>query len=290
MTSQTSSSPMQRLSAARGVVEIPIKKRAVATSLIEGRVIEILDGPTGPLHEGISVRKGQVLARVRSQKLRSMQLEFLQAVAGRIWARGEVKRLKNFKKTGGAAGKEFDERDSELKRLETQVASLARRLKLIGLSRKHVESLEKFDLAKPVTSDRSAVADPIVDAIAIRAPITGRISKYSVSPGELVHAHDKLFEIQNTDYVRIKAYYFERDAARIKVDQNATVTFPANPQLRLQGKVELIAPQLESKDRVLPVWIKVPNPENFLKEGMLAEVVVEVPTRSSTLVVRKVGK
>jgi multidrug efflux pump subunit AcrA (membrane-fusion protein) len=99
-----------------------------------------------------------------------------------------------------------------------------------------------------------------------------------------------LFEIQDTGDVWIKAYYFERDATQIEVGQDAVLTFPANPSLRLQGKVKRIAPQLASKDRVLPVWIEVTNPGGFLKEGMLAEVDIKVSTIPSTLAARKTRK
>ena len=258
--------------------------------MIEGWIVKIPNDPQRPLHEGASVRKGQVLARVRSQKLRSMQLELLQANAGLKWTQDAVKRLKPVAKTGGVATKDLWQREAELKVLRSQVVSLKRRLKLIGLTEQHLQSLLKFDLTQPAKSDKESGVDPIVDAIEIRAPITGRISQFSVSPGELVHAHDKLFEIQDTSEVWIKAYYFERAAARIRVGQNAVVTFPSNPNLRLQGKVVRIAPQLASRDRVLPVWIEVSNPKNFLMEGMLADVVVKVPLPPSTLAARKIGK
>lgn len=305
--SSASSGSVQRLEAARAVVEIPIGKRAFVTSLIEGWIVEIPNSDTRPLHEGVSVKKGQLLARVRSQKLRNMQLELLQANASLKWTENEVERLQPLAKMGGVAAKELWQREAELKMLRSQIASLKRQLAMIGLSQEHLQALLKFDLAGPQKSEargrrseagnhgqttkaKSQKTDPIVDAIEVRAPIAGRIARFSVSPGELVHAHDRMFEIQDTGEVWIKAYYFERDAARIAVGQNATVTFPANPSLRLQGEVVRLAPQLASKERVLPVWIEVANPGHFLKEGMLAEVTVQVPTRPSTLAARKSGK
>lgn len=280
----------ERLASARAVVEIPIGQRALVTSLIEGWIVEIPNGSKQPLYEGAPVEKGQVLARIRSQKLRSMQLELLQANASLKWTQDEVARLKPVAKTGGVAAKDLWQREVELKMLRAQIASLKRQLLMIGLSEKHLKALLEVDLTRPMNDSQDPGVDPIVDAIEVRAPISGRLSRFSVSPGELVHAHDKLFEIQDTGEVWIKAYYFEKDASRIAVGQEATVTFPANPALRLQGKVVRIAPQLASKDRVLPVWIEVSNPGHFLKEGMLAEVTVRVPSHPSTLAARKGGK
>eukprot|EP00913_Durusdinium_trenchii_P028463 g26691.t1 len=232
-------SASKRLRAARAVVEIPVGKRAIATSLIEGWVAEIPDDPKNPFHEGAYVRKGQVLARVRSQELRNMQLKLLQANAGLAWTQDEVKRLKPVAKSGGVASKDLWQREAELKMLRTQIKSLKRQLSMIGLSQTHLDALLKFDLTRPSKSGMGTAADPIVDTVEIRAPISGQIAKISIAPGELVHAHDKMFEIQNISDVWVKAYYFEQDAPRLDVDQKAVVTFPSNPGLRLQGKVVL---------------------------------------------------
>lgn len=280
----------ERLSAARAVVEIPVANRGFATSLIDGRVVAISGDQEKPLHEGVPVKRGQVLVRVRSQSLRNMQLELLLANSRFKWTQAEVKRMRPIAQVGGVAGKDVWRLEADLKQLRTRIASLKRRLTLIGLSRQHLKSLLEFDLTRPPKPGLDSQNDPVVDSIEVRAPIAGRISRFSVSPGEPVHGHHKLFEIQHTDEVWIKAYYFERDAARITVGRDAVVTFPADPSLRLEGKVVRIAPQLASPDRVLPVWIEVRNPNNFLKEGMLAEVDVIVPSVSSTLTARKTGR
>lgn len=257
---------------------------------MEGAVVEIPNDSQQPLHEGIFVKKGQVLARVRSQQLRILQLQLLQANASLKWAQEEVRRLKPVAGTGGVAANVLWQREAELKMHRTQIGSLKRQLAMIGFSAKHLQALLAFDLSRPAPSGGAAVVDPIVDTIEVRAPIAGRISQFSISPGELVHAHDKLFEIQDTGEIWIKAYYFERDASRLAGGQDAVVRFPANPSLRLKGKVVRIAPELASKDRVLPVWIEVDNPGHFLKEGMLADVTIAVPSGPSALATRDSNK
>ena len=95
--------------------------------------------------------------------------------------------------------------------------------------------------------------------------------------GQPVHAHDSLFEIQNTNRLWIKALVLANDADRILVGQPAVATFPSHPNLRVNGQVVRIAPQLVSRERVLPVWMEIPNPQGFLKDGMYARVQISAP-------------
>ena len=59
------------------------------------------------------------------------------------------------------------------------------------------------------------------------------------------------------------------------------MTFPADPNLSRTGEVVRIAPQLISRERVLPIWIEAPNSSGFLKDGMLARVEIDVSAQSS---------
>jgi len=80
----------------------------------------------------------------------------------------------------------------------------------------------------------------------------------------------------------------EDAAARIKPSQIAVATFPSHPNLRISGNVVRIAPQLVSRERVLPLWIELTNPEGFLKDGMLARVVIGVPRQSKVAAARTI--
>jgi multidrug resistance efflux pump len=212
-----------------------------------------------------------VLADVESQQLRTLQFELLQAAGKLQWTQADVDRLRPLAEAGTTSAREFWQRELELNTLAQQVESLERRLSLIGLRSEEIERLRRGELT---------AADgrpPISGQIAIRAPISGRIADIGLTLGQLVHAHDSLFEIHDTETVWIRASLLESDAARVHPGQEAAATFPANPNLRVSGTVVRVAPQLISRERVLPIWIELPNPQGFLREGMLSRVELSVP-------------
>ena len=245
-----------------------LAKKAFATSLIEGRVSAIFVKP------GQVVKAKAKLAEVESKKLRNMQLELLQAASTMRWTAREVARLRPLAIKKVTSTQEYLKREQELKTLKQKIGSLNRRLTLIGLSD---EAIKLLGAGKLRTDDGSSL---ISGQITIRAPIAGRVADIGSSLGQLVHAHDSLFEIQDASKVWIKALVLETDASRIRLRQNVVTTFASNPNLRIRGTIVRLAPQLVSRERVLPLWIEIPNPQEFLKDGMLARVTISVPKKS----------
>ena len=88
----------------------------------------------------------------------------------------------------------------------------------------------------------------------------------------MVHRDEALFEIHDLSRVWVKGYVYERDASRVEPGQPAQVHFAAYPDLEAIGKVVRISPLMDDNERVLPVWVEVANPEQLLKDGMLARV------------------
>jgi RND family efflux transporter MFP subunit len=276
VSTQPARSRIDYVLAAKALVELPTSQKAFATSLIEGRVAAISVAP------GQAVEAGDTLAEVESQQLRNVQLELLQAAGKMRWTRGEVDRLRPLAESGKTSTREFWQRELELKTLSQQVFSLQRRLSLIGLRDREIQRLRTGKLNG--AGDGSAISG----RIAIRSPISGRVAAIGMTLGQIVHAHDSLFEIQNTNTVWIKALVLESDAARIKPGQTAVATFPSHPNLRVSGNVVRLSPQLVSRERVLSLWIELPNPQGFLKDGMLARVQIGVPRQPEAAVVRTV--
>jgi RND family efflux transporter MFP subunit len=80
--------------------------------------------------------------------------------------------------------------------------------------------------------------------------------------------------------VWVVAELYERDFSAAAVGAPATVTFGAYPGLTLAGKITYIDPQVKAETRTAQVRIEVPNPNEKLRLGMLAEVLL-ADTRQS---------
>lgn len=245
---------------AHGTIELPTDRQAVVTSQIEGRVRRIHARPSQ------QVAAGEVLAEVDSLQLRSVQLELLQTATRARLIGQSLRRLEGLGAQGMTPRREIWEKQSQLQTLALRAESLRQNLVLFGLEPEAVRKLEQADLTQ---ADAGA---ELVQSVPIRAPRAGRIAGFNVVPGQVVGRNDTLFEIHDLSKIWVKGNVYERDAPRVQLGQAAHVHFAAYPDLEAKGKLVRIAPQMDERMRVLPVWIEVDNPDHLLKDGMLARV------------------
>ena len=137
-----------------------------------------------------------------------------------------------------------------------------------GLPREAIEKLKQADLS------RAGSLAELIQAVPIRAPVTGRVAGFSVVPGQVVCPGQPLFEIHDVSTVWVKGFVYERDADRVRLGQPAHVHFTAYPDLEASGKVVRISPLMHEKMRVLPIWVEASNPDGLLKSGMLARMTI----------------
>lgn len=247
----------------QGAVELPTRQKTFAVSIIEGRLSRILVEP------GQRVSAGDVLAEIDSHELRDLQLELLQAQSKLKWADETARRLRPLAETGAAAAKDVWRVEADLKNSRQSVASLTRKLALIGLSPEQIERIRQDDLTQPSLNR-------VMTTLPIRAPSDGSVAEFDLVLGQIVQPHDRLFEIHDLSRVWVESYVFERDAAAVQSGQQAAVSFSADPHAEVAGTVVRIAPLLNSNERVLPVWIELETTEPYIREGMFARVEISV--------------
>lgn len=243
----------------QAVVEIPTAGKSFATSVIEGRVVKIHVEP------GEAVQAGQLLAELDSQQLRSLQLELLETEEKLRRISTVIEQVEPLAASGSFPKSKFWEHQLEQKKLQFRLQQLERQLAMAGLSEESIAALRETDLSK---RDHELV----FATVPVRSLTAGRVLDFDVVLGQIVHENDSLFEVQDSSQVWIEGYVFERQATEIAVGQTADLNFPAYPELHLSGQVVRTAPALNASVPVLPVWIEVQNPQQNLKEGMLAEV------------------
>lgn len=248
------------IAVAHGTIELPTDRQAVVTSQIEGRVRRIHATPTQ------KVATGDVLLEVDSLQFRSVQLQLLQTWTQARLVEKSLQRLEGLGGQGMTPRRQVWEKQSELQTLSQRAEALKRQLMLFGLEPKAIRKLEQTDLTQ------AGAGAELIQTIPVRAPATGQIVAFHVVPGQVVSRQDVLFEIHDLAKVWVKGNVYERDAPRVRLGQAAHVHFAAYPDLEAKGKVVRIAPQMDEKMRVLPVWIEVENPDHLLKDGMLARV------------------
>lgn len=106
----------------------------------------------------------------------------------------------------------------------------------------------------------------------IVAPISGYVATRLVEVGDLADPTKSLLQIVNLKTVKTVVNVVERDYARVRVGQTATITVDAYPDQTFSGTVVRKAPVLDPLTRTAAVHLEIPNPDTLLKPGMYARV------------------
>jgi cobalt-zinc-cadmium efflux system membrane fusion protein len=248
------------VASAHGAIELPTDRQALVAPPIEGRIRQILVQPSQ------QVQAGDVLVKLDSLQLRSVQLELLQSWTQARLVQRSLHRLEQLGNEGATARRQVWEKKSELETHSLRIDSLKRQLVMFGVESDAIEKLERVDLTQP------GAGAVLIQTVPIRAPVAGRIASFNVVPGQIVNRQNTLFEIHDLSKVWVKGNVYEKDAHRVYLGQAARVHFAAYPDLEAKGTLVRISPQMDEKMRVLPVWIEVENPDHLLRDGMLAQV------------------
>ena len=243
------------------VVEPNAYAQVSVTPLVTGRVTAVA------VQLGVPVRQGQTMATVFSPELADAQTQYISARAELDAHERELARTDKLVQIGAASRQELERIHAEHTAQQTRVESARSRLNLLGMSREAVESL---------------VSGQSVDASTeVPAPIAGVVTERLVNVGLNVDPATKLFTVVDLSTVWIVANLYEKDFARVRVGDRATVVTTAYPDRQIQGRVSYIDPQVSSESRTAKVRVEVSNPRHDLRLGMLAEAQVHTSTPTS---------
>jgi len=251
------------------VVEPNAYARVSVTPLVTGRVTSV------SAQLGAQVRQGQTLATVFSPELADAQTQYISARAELDAHERELARTEKLVQIGAASRQELERIHAEHTGQQTRVESARSRLDLLGMSREAVESL---------ASGKSVDASTEVPA-----PISGVVTERLVNMGLNVDPATKLFTVVDLSTVWIVANLYEKDFARVRVGDHATVVTPAYPDRQIQGRVSYIDPQVSPESRTTKVRVEVSNPHYDLRLGMLAEAQIQASNSTSVAFIPRIA-
>ncbi len=249
------------------VVEPNAYKQVSVTPLVSGRVTTVL------VELGAEVRQGQTLATLFSPELAEAQTRFIAASAELEAHERELTRTEKLVEIGSASRQELERLHAEHTAQRTSVESARSRLELLGLSRDAIDRLKNDNSVDP--------------SIHVPAPIGGVVTQRGANIGLNVDPAAKLFTVVDLSTVWIVANLYERDFSRVRVGDRATVVSSAYPDLKLQGAVSYIEPQVSPETRTAKLRIEIANPRRELRLGMLAEALIEGADRTAATLVPK---
>ncbi|WP_462172404.1 efflux RND transporter periplasmic adaptor subunit [Pseudoalteromonas xiamenensis] len=154
---------------------------------------------------------------------------------------------------------------------------------LINASKARLQALQ----LSPSFIEKLAVERKVKQSITFYTPQSGVIDGLQVREGFYVKPGTTLMSIGQLDTVWVEAEVFERDAAKIHLEQPVTMTLDYLPGRSWEGKVNYIYPTVEAKTRTLRVRLKFANPDLALKPNMFAAVQIHTSSTQQHLIVPK---
>jgi len=223
-----------------GVVQPDIARAVPVISLAAGRVVEI------KARLGDTVKKGQLLLRVRSNDVAGAYQVYLKAVNDERLARQQLDRAKDLYDKGATAKSILEQAEDTEQDAKVDLDTATEQLRLLGVDKDHPSG--------------------IVDVI---APISGVITDQQVTNAAGVQglSGPNPFTISDLSYVWIICDVYENDLDAVRLGEYADIRLNAYPGKVFKGRIDNILPILDPNIRTAKVRLEVPNP-GLMRIGM----------------------
>jgi cobalt-zinc-cadmium efflux system membrane fusion protein len=228
-----------------GVVSPDVARSVPAVSLASGRAIEV------KVRLGDTVKKGQLLMRVRSADISGAFSDYRNAVCSEGLTKVQLERAKVLFEKGAIAKKDLEVAEEVEETALVNLDAAIQKLRVLG-----------------VTNFKNH-PNGIVD---VYAPISGVIIEQNVTAGAGVKTLDNspnLFTIANLDDVWVLCDVYENNLPFVRVNDYADVRLNAYPDKVLKGRISNIAPILDPTIRTAKVRLEMKNP-GLMRIGMFA--------------------
>ena len=225
-----------------GSVYPDVSRTVPVVTLASGRVVDIR------ARLGDTVKKGQVLLRIRSDDVAGGFDAYRKSVSDELLARKQLDRAKMLYEHGAIATQDLEVAQDTEDDAKVTLDTSTEHLKLLGNDPDHPNG--------------------IVD---ITSPVSGQITDQEVVNGSTIQSYSaNPFTISDLSDVWIVCDVYENDIPTIGVGQGAEVRLNAYPDTVLKGRVTNIGALLDPTIRTAKVRVEIPNPGTMMRIGMFA--------------------
>ncbi|WP_294298965.1 efflux RND transporter periplasmic adaptor subunit [uncultured Chryseobacterium sp.] len=231
-----------------GEVESNSDKTVPFVSLVDGVVTRTF------FSLGDYVKKGQVLASVKSTSLNEMQDNTQTLQAQLAVAKRKLASVESMYKDDIASQKDLEEARSEVQILKSNMAKTSKNMQLYSASK---------------------------NDFIIKSPADGYVIEKNISDGMPVSAGgDKLFTVSNLNKVWVMANVYATNMRHIYVNQPAVIRTLAYPDESFSGKIDAVSQVFNENERVLKAKIIMDNNGMKLRPGMSADIILPVNSQN----------
>jgi cobalt-zinc-cadmium efflux system membrane fusion protein len=249
---------------ARARVQLPWNRQAMITTLLSGRVSQVLVRP------GESVEAGQILATVESLEVRALEHDLLRAESKRSLAARVLAQQQRLQQVNALARADLAEAERNAVEASAEVLLAVRKLRALGL----VDEIISERMTTGLTRG----------SVAIVSPIKGTVVHADVRAGQVVATDEHLFYVVDLSELEVAGEVLENDVPRTRVGQPIEVRVTALPGFSASGKIEHTHLALEPESRALTVIGHFKNADLALKPGMTGTMTIGIGATDEVVV------
>jgi cobalt-zinc-cadmium efflux system membrane fusion protein len=212
---------------------------------VSGKVAKVL------VSQGDRVKRGQTLALIDSVEAGEAQSVFAQAATEHALANAGVLRAEKLYADQIIPQKDYLRARADADKAKAVLRAASERRHALGIG-----------------DHSQQQGEPSV--FPVLAPFDGTVVEKKAVLGELAQPDKPLFAVADMSNVWIETDLFEKDLAKVKVGEQASVTVLAYPDQVFEGKVTYISSAMDKETHTIKARVDVANPDGKLKLGMFA--------------------
>lgn len=202
------------------------------------------------VEEGMSVKKGRVLAKLEEDML-AIELERAKADLDRL--ENDYNRNKELFQKNLISKEEFQN-----KRFEYQAQKAAYKQAKLNL-----------------------------EYASIRAPISGVVARRYIKCGNMINRNQPAFKIVDFEHLIANLFVPEVEVQKLRIGQRAKLSFDATNGTPFEGRIERISPIVDPTSGTVKVTVAIKNANTRIKPGMFARLRIIYDTHQNSLLIPK---
>ncbi len=229
------------------------------------------------VQEGDKVKAGQALAQLdktdymigknaAEAQVQAAEAQVMQAEAAFDKMSNDYERYKKLKEQGSVSESDFESIESGYKQTEAGLAAAKSQVEMAK------SSLNNYNNQLAYTT--------------IKAPFNGFISMKRGEIGEMASPAMPMFEIVQSDKLKVELYISELEIYGVTKDSTAEISFDAYPDKKEIAKVNYINSKVDSATSSVKVEFIFDNKDLFYKPGMTVRARITLPEKEHLVVPR----
>lgn len=191
-------------------------------------------------------------------------------------------KIKSLYDSGAVSKQQLDDAESKYKNAGIQLDTAKDNLNLL----KGKAGPQSVNVASAQVEQAKASVDQAslqLENTTIASPINGIVAARNIDEGEMVSNTVPAFTVMDTKSLSVEFGIPENAVGGLKKGQNITLRIDALKNKELQGIVDIVSPAADPRTQSYTIKIKLQNPDDAVKPGMFARVLIPAEKRENVL-------